>query len=458
MAIAVAQETCTPATGGMSGAGTTFAASSITLSAGSILVAVVTGVNATSLASISDSVNGTTGWVIAKQVTQSPLTLAICYRENMAAGAVTVTATYTASASQRGIKLLEITGGKTSGSQDGTPAGQFQTGVGTGADAITSGNTTNANQPALLVGACQNYGNNQNSAAGTGFTSTRVDWNTDVGGCRIEYKTLTTTTAVAATYTGPISDSWITLAAAFDEAPAGSVTAFQSSPEPPKRPQARAWVDSANPMPASKGSPWVFVEPPRIVPPRRQEAQSANPLPPLSAPAAVSFAPSGQHDRRPQAPRAAPVNPDPLPAARVSPWFQENAPPPQRAAARPRPEAAALPLPPFAGNGPPVETASPPARPPQRQRGESAAPLPSFVRLAPVVDPPPTRHVPLARRIINYVREAIGMPAVFIPVNTQVVKPPLVAKVDDLDLAVANVQLGNAASVDSIDMAIAGDT
>jgi len=43
-------------------------------------------------------------------------------------------------------------------------------------------------------------------------------------------------------------------------------------------------------------------------------------------------------------------------------------------------------------------------------------------------------------------------------VNTQVVKPPLVAKVDDLDLAVANVQLGNAAAVDSIDMAIAGDT
>ena len=230
MAIAVAQETCTPATGGMSGSGTTFAASSITLAAGSILVAIVTGVNATSLSSISDSVNGTTGWVIAKQVTNAPLTLALCYRENMAAGSLTVTATYTATASQRGIKLLEITGGKTSGSQDGTPAGQFQGSVGTGADAITSGNTTNANQPALLVGACQNYGNNQNPAAGTGFTSTRVDWNTDVGGCRIEYKTLTTTTAVAATYTGPVTDSWITLAAAFDEAPAGA------SPPPPAGP------------------------------------------------------------------------------------------------------------------------------------------------------------------------------------------------------------------------------
>lgn len=222
MAIAVAQETCDPATGGMSGSGTTFAASAITLSAGSILVAIVTGVNATSLASISDSVNGTSGWVIAKQVTNAPLTLAIAYRENMAAGAVTVTATYAATASLRGIKLLEITGAKTSSAQDGTPAGQFQLNVGTGADAITSGNTTNANQPALLVGACQNYGNNKNPAAGGGFTSTRVDWNTDVGGCRVEYKTLTTTTAVAATYTGPSTDSWITLAAAFDEAAGGA--------------------------------------------------------------------------------------------------------------------------------------------------------------------------------------------------------------------------------------------
>lgn len=222
MAIAVAQETCTPATGAMSGTGTTIAASSITLSSASLLVAVVTGVGATSLSSISDSVNGTSGWSIAKQVTNAPLTLAVAYRENMASGANIVTGTYGAVSSQRGIKLLEITGAKTSGALDGTPAGQFQLNVGTGADAITSGNTTNANQPGLLVAVCQNYGNNKNPAAGTGFTSTRVDWNTDIGGCRIEYKTITTTTAVAGTFTGPSMDSWITIAMVFDEAAGGA--------------------------------------------------------------------------------------------------------------------------------------------------------------------------------------------------------------------------------------------
>lgn len=66
-----------------------------------------------------------------------------------------------------------------------------------------------------------NYGNNKNPAAGTGFTSTRVDWNTDVGGCRFEYKRVTATGTQAATYTGPSTDSWITNVAAFDEAAGG---------------------------------------------------------------------------------------------------------------------------------------------------------------------------------------------------------------------------------------------
>lgn len=219
--IAVAQETCDPATGAMSGSATTIVSSSVTISSGSLLVAVATNASGNTVSSCSDSVNGTTGWSIAKQVTNSPLTLGLAYRENMASGTITVTCTFSASSTLRGIKLLEITGAKTSSSIDGTPAGQFQLNVGTGSDAITSGNLTTAAQPAMVVGVSMNYGNNINPAAGTGFTSTRVDWNTDVGGCRIEYKRVTATGTQAATYTGPSTNSWITLGAAFDEAAGG---------------------------------------------------------------------------------------------------------------------------------------------------------------------------------------------------------------------------------------------
>jgi len=219
--IAVAQETCTPATGSMSGSATTIVSGSITVSSGSLLVAVATNASGFTISSFSDSVNGTTGWNIAKQVTNAPLTLGMGYRENMASGTLTVTATFSSSSNLRGIKLLEITGAKTSSSIDGTPAGQFQLNVGTGTDAITSGNLTSSNQPAMVVGASMNYGNNKNPAAGTAFTSTRVDWNTDVGGCRLEYKRVTATGTQAATYTGPSTDSWITLVATFDEAAGG---------------------------------------------------------------------------------------------------------------------------------------------------------------------------------------------------------------------------------------------
>jgi len=237
VAIAVAQETCDPATGGMSGSGTTFTSSSITVAAGSILVAVACGVNAAAATvTFSDSVNGSTGWTTLKNVANNPLVLSMGYRENMASGTVTVTATYNTTVSQRGIKLLEITGAKTSSSLDGTPAGQFQTGIGTTADAVTSGNLTTANSPALLVGACMNYGNNRNPSTGTGFTSTRVDWSTDVAGCRIEYKAVNAGTQ-AATYTNPGvgNDNWLTIASAFDEAPAGTSPPPPSSPYPTRQ-------------------------------------------------------------------------------------------------------------------------------------------------------------------------------------------------------------------------------
>lgn len=240
MAIGVAQETCTPATGGMTGSGTTFASSSITVAAGSILVAVAVGVTGTNVTGFSDSVNGGTGWSVAKVVNNAPLVVAMGWRYFSTGQTVTVTATYNATTDHRGIKLLEVTGAVTPGALDGTPAGQFQLNVATTTDAVTSGNLTTSVQPALVIGACMNFGNNNNAATGTGFTSTRVDWNTDVGGCRIEYKRVTATGTQAATYTAPSIQSWITLAIAFDEAPAAGQVPWP--PQTTRQSAADSWA------------------------------------------------------------------------------------------------------------------------------------------------------------------------------------------------------------------------
>jgi len=215
--IAVAQEVVNPAT--LSGSSATTQTVSITPSSGSTLACGCIGVGTATTVTFTDSASGT--WNTIKNVFNSPLVLGSGYRENVGSGALTVTATYNASDHHLGCKCTELTGGKTSSIIDGTPAGQFQLNVGTGTDAITSGNVTSSNQPALVWGICANYGNNKNPAAGTGFTSTRVDWATDLGGVRVEYKRVTATGTQAATYTGPSTDSWITHTAAFDEAAVG---------------------------------------------------------------------------------------------------------------------------------------------------------------------------------------------------------------------------------------------
>lgn len=108
---------------------------------------------------------------------------------------------------------------------------QLQTTPGTGANAISSGNTPALSaQPAGLIGVClaQNTGNQLSAGTALSFTSRGAFWDyandNDGGGTNpffalIEDVRLTATTAAAATFSGTAgaSDSYMTVAVVFKE-------------------------------------------------------------------------------------------------------------------------------------------------------------------------------------------------------------------------------------------------
>lgn len=133
---------------------------------------------------------------------------------NVSGGSLTVTATFSAAQTYRGIYVREISG--TTG-WDKSVA-QAQTDPGTGIDAITTGLTgTLTSQPALISGVCVN-GNAPNvPTAGTGFTSESAIW-TNFASVRPESKYLTATTSLAATWSqSGTSDNFVSAASVFLE-------------------------------------------------------------------------------------------------------------------------------------------------------------------------------------------------------------------------------------------------
>lgn len=178
------------------------------------------------------------------------------FTNNASSGTPTVTCTFSATASARGIAIKEITGGVTTAPD--THTGQDQTSVGTGTDAISSGNATNANQPALISAFTLNTATTSTTAStGTGFTTGAAYWSGIYGTGNkgfSESERITTTTAKAATYTASGSGlNWITLMAVFDEASAGAATGRQTDwPNPviakPNH-DLRGWIQSPIPSP-----------------------------------------------------------------------------------------------------------------------------------------------------------------------------------------------------------------
>jgi hypothetical protein len=176
--------------------------------AGSTILALVTnlddaGANQPTV-TVADGVNGSYPAAIdnIRDTANNQRTRMFC-KQNVSAGATTVTATYSASISFRGIVIIEVAGVAVA-SQDQHTA-QMQLTPGTGTDATTSGNTgTLGGVPNIVVGVTWNSGGSPGTpATGTGYTSAGTGWQYGGGNdlTRVESKLTSATTAVAATFT-----------------------------------------------------------------------------------------------------------------------------------------------------------------------------------------------------------------------------------------------------------------
>jgi hypothetical protein len=141
------------------------------------------------------------------------------FKNSASAGNPAIKATWDVATAGRGIHFREIVNADRSNPLAGHAA-QFQATPGVGADGATSGNTAAlTGQPALNCGFVNDAAANGTPSAGTGFTTGTSGWGfggTD--GARSETKRVTSTAAVAATFTMGANDSSVTLAAVFLEA------------------------------------------------------------------------------------------------------------------------------------------------------------------------------------------------------------------------------------------------
>lgn len=154
----------------------------------------------------------------------------------MTGGSTTITSTYGSATTARSQILVEIGG---SSGYDSTAVAKVtnnQGTPGTGTDAVTSTNLPVLTaQPALIIAITTNSEGDTTATAGTGFTSQGV--RTNFSGAipdasRIESKTVTSTSATAATFTAAVNSRHLTTAAAFTETGAGGgggATIYQDS-------------------------------------------------------------------------------------------------------------------------------------------------------------------------------------------------------------------------------------
>jgi hypothetical protein len=199
---------------GTSSATTAFAMAATV--AGSAIV-VYTMANFTTVTGVTDTQGNT---YVQKNAISSASGNQILYRHvaiNTVGGANTVTATWAAASGFRPVCAAEI-GGCTTTPIDGT-AGQSQNPPGAGADAVTSGNASNSNQPALVEGFSVVIFNTNAPTAGTGFTSETAVWGGagSGSGARPENLRITATGARAATFTRAVAVEHLTIIGMFDE-------------------------------------------------------------------------------------------------------------------------------------------------------------------------------------------------------------------------------------------------
>ncbi len=204
--------------------GTTGASIAVTLTATSgsffFLATSNIGPNPTPASTIASVSDGTNTWHLLNENDINGFRSRSAWASNSVSGSLTITVTYdNPASSNRNLGVEEI--GGCSAFQVGHDQQQF--GPGSGTDAVSSGNATPTSQPAFLVGGTWDVtGITQQPAAGTGFTLAGRAGNGTLNTMAFEYKRITSTSAVAATFTNPGGDTfWITHAAIFTETAGG---------------------------------------------------------------------------------------------------------------------------------------------------------------------------------------------------------------------------------------------
>jgi hypothetical protein len=147
------------------------------------------------------------------------------YTPNVSAGSPNITVTWK-ELEWQGVLVVEVAG-VASGPMI-QHIGSVQHGVGTGANAITSGAITTTGAPGTLIGISSATLDTKGAPnPGTGFTSSATAWNwggrentATVPAARLEYQHYASPGDVAATFTAVASgDSWDTLAVFFPDGP-----------------------------------------------------------------------------------------------------------------------------------------------------------------------------------------------------------------------------------------------
>jgi len=220
VAIAVAQDIANPS-GVLSSSSSTTHTITITPSAGSALALFFqwwaqTGATVTQ---VTDDQGGS--WTVLDHgfVSAGSDKGATAYMQNATAATRVITITLSVAAGFKGARVVEITGAKTSGVLDGHAVNP-QSGIGTTADALTSGPMTTSGAPAMVVGFCLEDNNSLSINAGTGFTGGTQTWQSDSQTTKSEWKRVTSGTSQAATFTnaGPGATHFTSFGLVFLEA------------------------------------------------------------------------------------------------------------------------------------------------------------------------------------------------------------------------------------------------
>jgi hypothetical protein len=227
MAPAFVQGTGPTANSGASAVATVAQAYGSNNSAGNLLVACITwdrssgAGNRDLISGVADTRSQTWTQVVQSNDLTNNQDFSMWYFPNCAAGANTVTATFSGgSRAFAAIIIAEYSGVLTTSPIDGTPVGQNASGT-TAANNCTSTSTTTAVNGDLIVGAWMKDDTASTPTAGTGFTK-RPDTLTDHS-IIMEDLVQATAGAIAATFTQSVAGRYLALVAGFQASAAAAV-------------------------------------------------------------------------------------------------------------------------------------------------------------------------------------------------------------------------------------------